>query len=189
MNFASLLNTDWFSFLNKWGKWWSYLCAEVKRFLSGSSKNKRQKFLPSDTPELSTRPDHSLIQELSSIWMSSAGILRNYKQETLAKIRQCKAGILFPLHTEKKDVWQLKVLNFFIFWSNPRVKFSIFETKSPLTLKTLYLNATKTSIWEYFFHPNISFIKYSASTQSQEKIIYTSDIKSCFRELYSHEEN
>lgn len=102
MNFASLLNTDWFSFLNKWGKWWSYLCAEVKRFLSESSKNKRQKFLPSDTPERSTRPDHSLIQELSSIWMSSARILRNYKQETLAKIRQCKARILFPLHTEKK---------------------------------------------------------------------------------------
>lgn len=102
MNFASLLNTDWFSFLNKWGKWWSYLCAEVKWFLSESSKNKRQKFLPSDTPELSTRPDHSLIQELSSIWMSSAGILRNYKQETLAKTRQCKARILFPLHTEKK---------------------------------------------------------------------------------------
>lgn len=170
MNFASLLNTDWFSFLNKWGKWWSYLCAEVKRFLIGSCKNKRQKFPPSNTSELGTRPDPFLLcsSTAPSEWLQQE-FLRIINRRPWLKTGNAKQGFCFPSALKKRCL-RTKGANFLhILKQSHGQVFSCWNKAFPLTLKTLYLNAKKTRIWEYFFsfHPNISFIKYSASMQSK----------------------
>ena len=100
-------HSEWFRFLNKWGKWWSYLYTEVKWLLIGSSKNKRQKLPLSNMEEHSVRPPPLiLVQERSSIFMSWAIILQKYTQWIFARIWQCNVRRLFPLHTE--EIWCLR---------------------------------------------------------------------------------